>query len=144
MEIWRVIPSYPQYEVSNFGRVRELTGRLLKPVPNKKGYIRACMNGVAPQVHWLVLEAFVGPRPAGAMGRHLNDIPGDNRLENLAWGTQTENMADAKRNGLIRHKLTPDQVQEMRRLYREGVSKTRLAERFGITHGSVRWRLKEK
>ena len=48
--------------------------------------------------HVWVLEAFVGPRPKGAVARHLNDDPVDNRLENLSWGSRTENMEDAYRN----------------------------------------------
>ena len=50
-------------------------------------------------VHRLVLEAFVGPRPEGMVARHLNGDPGDNRLENLAWGTQSENNYDKVRHG---------------------------------------------
>ena len=51
------------------------------------------------RVQKLVLDAFVGPRPAGAVARHLNDIGIDNRLVNLAWGTASENMRDCATNG---------------------------------------------
>src|SRR3990167_2227261 len=50
-------------------------------------------------VHRLVCEAFHGPCPPGNLARHLNDIKGDNRAINLAWGTRCDNWADAKRNG---------------------------------------------
>lgn len=51
-------------------------------------------------VHVLMLLAFVSPRPEGDVhGRHLNDIPTDNRLANLAWGTRAENQRDMVRNG---------------------------------------------
>lgn len=33
------------------------------------------------------------------MCRHLNGNPYDNRLENLAWGTPSENMLDKVRHG---------------------------------------------
>lgn len=36
----------------------------------------------------------LGPCPAGHETRHLNDIPDDNRLENLAWGTKVQNEGD--------------------------------------------------
>lgn len=50
-------------------------------------------------VHVLVLEAFVGPCPKGMECRHLNDVPCDNNLSNLAWGTQAENWKDSVVNG---------------------------------------------
>lgn len=50
-----------------------------------------------------MLETFVGPRPfSEAEARHLNDDSLDDSLENLAWGTHTENMADAVRNGRMK------------------------------------------
>jgi hypothetical protein len=53
--------------------------------------------------HWIsheVMRAFGPPKPfPGALVRHLNDIPGDNRIDNLAWGNQTDNMQDAIANG---------------------------------------------
>ena len=45
------------------------------------------------KVHRLVCEAFHGPAPfEGAVVMHLNEIPDDNRAENLRWGTQRENL----------------------------------------------------
>jgi hypothetical protein len=72
--------------------------------PGANGYPRVNLSRGGPQqlhyVHTLMLEAFVGPRPfAGANGRHLNDVKTDNRMENLAWGTPSENNYDRVRNG---------------------------------------------
>ena len=54
-------------------------------------------------VHQLILETFVGPKPKGGVGRHLNDNPLDNRLVNLAWGTRKENSDDFyKRNVILK------------------------------------------
>ena len=49
-------------------------------------------------LHTWVLTAFVGPRPPGGVARHLNDVRTDNRLENLVWGSRSDNMNDAYRN----------------------------------------------
>lgn len=54
-------------------------------------------------VHVLVAEAFVGPRPPGLWALHKNDLPSDNRPENLYWGTQVQNAQDALRNGRHRN-----------------------------------------
>lgn len=106
------------YEVSNLGRVRSLPrivpysdgrtyrlrGRILRPGTSKgrDKYLRVglCRDGELhmKKVHLLVAEAFIGPRPKGAVCRHLNDNPSDNRIENLRWGTASENQQDSVRN----------------------------------------------
>lgn len=90
----------PQYIVSSTGRV----ARLMKEKPPVRRYHRINVRDAAGKVrtylsHVWILEAFVGPRPEGAVARHLNDNPGDNRLENLQWGSQSDNMQDAVING---------------------------------------------
>jgi hypothetical protein len=50
-------------------------------------------------MHILVLEAFVGPRPAGMEGCHWDDDPTNNHLSNLRWDTRSANARDAVRNG---------------------------------------------
>lgn len=111
MEIWKDIPGYEgRYQVSDEGRVRSLPhrvrlvvrgkettrlfpGRLLRPGPQQSGHLSVAIGkGNSRQVHQLVLEAFVGPRPAGCEVLHLNHNPADNRLENLRYGTRSENM----------------------------------------------------
>ncbi len=54
-------------------------------------------------VHRLVLLAFKGPRPDGQYCRHLNGVPTDNRLANLAWGTKSENTFDKVGHGTHPH-----------------------------------------
>ena len=120
-EQWRAIPGYEgRYEVSDQGRVRSvdrvvvasngavrrLPGRMLKAY--KQRYWLVSLAATAdhpprhPRVHVLVLSAFVGPRPEGQMGRHLDDDVDNNALPNLAWGTNSDNMLDAVRNGTHR------------------------------------------
>lgn len=117
-EIWKPVLGYEGYcEVSSLGRVKTLERvtvrrngrphtvpeRILKQSYMKKGYLRLNLtkDGVRKQhtVHSLVLSSFVGPRPSGMITRHLNGIPDDNRLENLAWGTGSENQHDAVEHG---------------------------------------------
>jgi hypothetical protein len=70
---------------------------------SRRGYLRVNLfiggRVVSRDVHQLVLEAFVGSRPEGMVCRHLNGVPTDNRVENLAWGTYGENNADIVRHG---------------------------------------------
>lgn len=125
-EIWRPVYGHEgSYEVSDQGRVRSLDrrvwrrpsdlrsghwmiqrGRLLRIKPGNHQWkyqtARICVAGEMETrpVHHLVLEAFVGPRPEGMIGRHLDDDKHNNHPSNLAWGTDTENKADAARNGI--------------------------------------------
>ena len=102
------------YEVSNLGRVRSLdridsagrrwAGRILKPGASGGGgrYLKVslCRHGRVEtrQIHRLVLTAFAGD-PEGRVARHLNGVSTDNRLQNLAWGSQSENNRDIVRHG---------------------------------------------
>lgn len=117
-ERWLAIPGFEgQYDVSDQGRVRSLDrlvlvgqhgrrrrakGRILVPRVAPRAtriYLAVQLSGHQKAIHCLVLEAFVGPRPDRYMGCHRNDDPCDNRLDNLYWGTATENSLDTVRNG---------------------------------------------
>lgn len=104
-EQWRQIPGWDYYEVSDQGRIRAARSKRLRKLDkDRHGYpvIKLCAGrGMRRKiaVHQLVLAAFVGPRPPSCEVRHLNDIRDDNRLSNLAFGTRSENMYDAVRNG---------------------------------------------
>jgi hypothetical protein len=116
-EEWFGLVAHQGYEVSTHERVRSYwkrgatpklceTPRLVSVWPNRKGYLQTNvrLNGriQTVSIHCLLLQVFVGPWPEGMVGRHLNDIPWDNRPENLAWGTRKENAQDASRNGRLR------------------------------------------
>lgn len=105
-EQWRAVPGHEgRYEVSDLGRVRSLRRCIVLATARASRYgHRSVSLSVAGErrtarVHHLVLEAFVGPRPAGLETRHLNGDPSDNRLANLTYGTPSENQRDRVRHG---------------------------------------------
>lgn len=115
VEEWRPIPGYEgSYEVSDQGNVRSLdrlssSGKRLKGGPlklreNTNGYMQVVLShgGVkkASLVHRLVLTVFVGPPEEGMQACHGNNDPGDNRLENLRWGTPSENNREKTKHGV--------------------------------------------
>ena len=104
-EVWKPIPGYEGwYEVSDQGHVRTFrrgaNGRLLKPGRMPQGHLSVALGrGNSQCVHKLVLLAFVGPAPDKHECCHNNGDPADNRLENLRWGTRSENIKDAYAHG---------------------------------------------
>lgn len=121
-EVWRPVVGYEGiYEVSDQGRVRSVerlvtrsNGTVQKMpslirtlTPSSFGHLWVTLRTPGTRrnrtVHSLILEAFAGPRPAGAVARHLNGNPSDNRVENLAWGTPKENGEDMTRHGSSRN-----------------------------------------
>lgn len=97
-EIWKTIEDYPNYMVSNMGRVKNLRGKgkILKIKKEKNGYIRINLykKGVNKHfsVHRLVAQAFI-PNPENKPQiDHINTNRTDNRVENLRWVTRIENM----------------------------------------------------
>jgi len=90
----------------------------------------------------MVLEAFVGPRPAGFVANHkdgnrLNNVP-----DNLEWVTQKENVHHAMRNGwhkapVPRRKLNIDQVKQIRARWPHE-SQRHLANEFGVCQATIR------
>lgn len=107
-ERWLPIDGFDGYEISDMGRVRSRRGlrgrkeepRILKLSKDKDGYAHITMSRTGQRiatrkVHRLVLEAFVGPCPAGMECRHVPDNdPQNNALSNLTWGTRLQNAAD--------------------------------------------------
>lgn len=100
-EIWKDIPGYEGYMVSDQGEVKSLnyrhTGKeqILIPVKNRDGYLRVglCKDGKRKDcyVSLLVWEAFNGPIPEGYEVNHINENKEDNRLDNLNLMTRKEN-----------------------------------------------------
>lgn len=113
-EIWKPVPSKPGILASNEGRV--LFPPKAAPIPNggfrhyltepTRGHVRRSKKGAAHvyygayhkdygnlKIHQLVCEAFHGPKPFDrAVVLHDDEDGLNNRPENLAWGTQKQNL----------------------------------------------------
>lgn len=115
-EEWRPIVGYEGlYEVSSHGRIwsiervdsngHPVRGRQMKVRQDRRGRCRVhlSLDGKLKthSVHRLVARAFLGAPPfEGAVVRHLNDTPSDNRRVNLVYGSHSDNSLDAVRNGV--------------------------------------------
>lgn len=150
---WREIPEFAGYFASADGEILSLVKkasrpRILKQQTNGRGYryVFLYRNKEMSKmfVHRAVLMSWVRMPEEWEEGRHLNDNPNENSLENLAWGSRQDNVDDKRRNGRIpfgesvtSSKLTEDDVTEIRRLYGKGISSQELAELYHISKGQV-------
>lgn len=125
--------------------------RLLKPIRNNPmGHLAVHLSRKSKaktyQIHTLVLLAFVGLPPAGKQCRHFPDRnPANNRLENLSWGTVTENQRDRFQHGTSNRgegnsqaKMTGSRVRKLRLLRGRGWKYSALAQRFGIAKSTAK------
>jgi hypothetical protein len=123
--------------------------RKLAPLKVSDGYLGLGLysgSGRAKRarVHRLVLEAFVGPCPEGMECRHLDGDPSNNRLDNLAWGTQSQQHEDRALHGTSNRghhrsgvaKLTIEEVAEIRSLVGTVPNKD-LAIRYGVSRPTI-------
>ncbi len=163
IEIWKTIPEFPVYEVSNLGRVKSKKRKLR--FVDKKGveHFRIKEPKIISQnkqnggyyvvhlhidnvrkvrtVHSLVMQAFRGKRPLGFEVCHNDGSRTNNRLSNLRYATRIENHRDRIKHGTLYNsataaKLTPAQVLKIRKL--KGVlTQRQIAKKYNMSLSAV-------
>lgn len=156
---WRQITGFEGlYDVSSHGEIRSIArvterngrpmkipGGLMKASANK-GYrvtsIRKENKTLRCFVHQAVAEAFIGPRPEGQDTRHLDGNSLNNFVTNLAYGTRSQNVADAIRTkGLKTGTASPNaklNQEQINCLLKSNKTANELAREFGMDAGHIR------
>lgn len=111
MERWKEIVEFDNYEVSNFGNVRnKKTSRILS-TKLQNGYlcVSLCNDGKVKRrcIHRLVGIAFINNTYNKPVINHKNGDKLNNKADNLEWVTQKENIHHAVENGLINFYTCP-------------------------------------
>lgn len=98
LEIWKDINGYDNYEISDFGRVRnKKTGYILKSKSPKQKYVQVLLsrNGESKSflLHRLVAEAFVNNNNQSTCKfvDHIDNNTKNNKANNLEWVTNSTN-----------------------------------------------------
>jgi HNH endonuclease len=144
-EIWRPIPNFPNYEISNLGYVHGSHGEL-KPWEGNYLYVTLWRDGEKSRrtVHSLVAEAFIGPCPPGKEVNHKDLKRTNNRWSNLEYKTHRGNIHHAIRHGHKggksrfgeenpNNKLSESNVRSIRRKFKRGWTKNEISEKYGVT-----------
>lgn len=155
-EAWQILLDFPDYAVSNIGRVMRATdgrggtyaGKILKQRNDKDGYkqIHLCKNKKAynKRVHRLVMQAFTGPCPEGHVVNHMDGVKDNNNWLNLEYVTRQGNEDHARKAGLTprgrrQHlvKLTEKDVFRVVLLEVSGMRQRDIAKKFGVCYATV-------
>jgi len=131
-EIWLPSPTYPAFEASSEGRVKVVPYEGIMPHGGKRiyggipsfgvweptqGRFIKPFQGKTYKIARIVCDAFNGPPPDGSVCMHLDENSKNNRPENLAWGTQKENLnavGFASKMRIHFKRLTDDDVRAIR------------------------------
>lgn len=147
VEVWREIPNFSKYQVSNLGRVKSIDRytkargneiihrkeKLLKSFINKKGYKQVTLyddngNIKTMRVHKLVAEAFIENKDNLPQVNHKDGNKLNNVVSNLEWITNYDNMQHAIKNGLIDQELRKHNMSVIGKSLKGHVA------RFGLTN----------
>ncbi len=133
-----------RYVVSSEGTIWGPSGMPVKP---RIGHDKRYYVSVSPRpgerqknraVHEVVLSTFIGPRPDGCDGDHINRDPADNRLTNLRWLPASENRGVHRGRAHHLVRLTESAVLEIRRRAAEGDKARILATYYGVSVSTIR------
>lgn len=152
----RPVAGFEHYRVSSDGRVwtrqrQGSPGGELKAQIRPDGYEMVLLRSpgqkkVGRTVHRMVAEAFIGPCPEGQEVRHLDGSRSNNHVENLAYGTRSDNMQDAHGHGTLSRgethpsaKLTESDVRQIRARRSAGERLASIASDFDVnpSHASA-------
>lgn len=164
-EVWKDIPGYEGcYQASTHGRIRSLPrvvfrkdghggyaewyyrGRVLRARPKESGHLNVSLGAHnTKKVHRLVLETFVGLCPAGMECLHADGNPANNCLDNLRWGTRTDNRADLRKHAQLYRRrqgatwLSEETIREIKRdlAAPDRPSQKVLARKYGVHYNTI-------
>ena len=123
LEIWKRLSEFPDYSVSNLGRIRS-EDRIVEYVDGRKNHVKQKIikGGITKSterglrysivvlakektkhtklIHLLVAETFIGKRPKGKEVNHKDGDKQNNAVSNLEWITHSANIKHSVDTGL--------------------------------------------
>lgn len=151
-EIWKDIKGYESvYQISSKGRVKSFKrnsshGQILKPNLDTRGYLKVALSvfGVykSKRIHRLVATTFINNPNNKPEVNHKDGVKTNNESKNLEWVTRLENKRHASKNGLVakgkmKKRLTIDDIVEVKKMIRDGISNEKIGKKFKVTSSLV-------
>lgn len=148
-EIWKQITDYEGlYYISNFGRIKDNTGKIRKTYINNKGYecisLRFQGNKYHHLIHRLVAEYFIPNYSNLTQVNHKDCNKLNNKVSNLEWIDQKGNYKHGMSNYLYSKnedhyfsKLSNKDVEMINRLYRLGFIRATVARIMNVNPSSL-------
>lgn len=154
-EIWKSIPGFPAYEVSDYGRVRsyykresafptvwyisDAPQRILQPSSTNGKYFGVHItdadgNTAYRRIASLVLLAFIGPPTDGLEICHNDSNPQNDHLSNLRYDTRASNFLDLLRFNRGRKESL---IVALRELYANGADIEELKQHSKYCAGTI-------
>lgn len=150
-EVWKPIPGFPGYDVSNMGRVRsyfvrqgfcdwqkaETPQRILQPsIADGFPFVGLMAGGkrYTPRIHALVTLAFIGPRPGDQWVQHIDGDSLNNQLENLRY--EAIGVILAGRTGRPK-KFSNEQARHIREEYSRGAGVSKLCAEYDASESLI-------
>lgn len=133
-----------KYECDTEGNVyRKGSAQPLKAFDDGRGYLAVVLMSdkgfkLRCKVHAVIANTFIGPRPEGFIVEHKNLNKHDNRVSNLEYISQRENVARAQVKVKNKRYLTLDEVKYIKEQIHKGYSFTEIGTDMGLPFWVVR------
>lgn len=150
-EVWKST-EFANYEVSNLGRIRNITtGKLRKP-QHRSGYVIVNIKKKTVSLHRAVAIAFLANPDGKTQVNHLDGNKDNNTVGNLEWTTQSENIRHGHATGLYdkrfnRRRLSDSFITDLMKEYEPGVkgkSIKALSKKYELSEGTLRGRIHKR
>lgn len=159
MEQWKIIDESPDYEISNYGRVKSNKRNralILSPRVDGCGYYRVSLstNGKSKdyRINVLVAKYFIDNPENKLTVNHKDGNKQNNHYTNLEWATYSEQMYHAYNMGLKiprynRQFLTDDEIRYIHNVYKphnKQYGMRALAKKYNVSCETIKRWVKEE